>query len=70
MATDRKTTASRKRLGTREIRIAVAPDSGFRDLVKVLEKTFVVPEIPGVGGCDPCNSGLDRFVIESVIFEQ
>jgi hypothetical protein len=24
----------------------------------------VVPKIPGIGGCDPCRSGIDKIVIE------
>ena len=64
MATKRSTP------GTREIRVAVSPQTNFRALVKALEQTLVVPKIPGVRGCNPCLSGLDRFVIESSILER
>jgi hypothetical protein len=56
--------------GTREIRVAVAPQTDFGALVKALEKVLVVPRMPGVRGCNPCLSGLDRFVIENSMFQQ
>ncbi|HEX6203241.1 MAG TPA: hypothetical protein VF100_09580 [Thermoanaerobaculia bacterium] len=58
------------RVGTRAITLALAPNTEFKDIVRVLEKTLVVPKIPGVGGCDPCLSGLDRLVVESSILTQ
>jgi hypothetical protein len=53
--------------GVREIRVAV-PDVGFDEIVALLRKVWTVPTAPGVGGCDPCRSGLDRFVIEDPAF--
>jgi hypothetical protein len=53
--------------GVREIRIAV-PDVGFDEIVALLRKVWTVPKLPGVGGCDPCRSGLDRLVIEDPAF--
>lgn len=60
----------RSTLGTREIHVVVAPQTDFGALVKALEKVLVVPRLPGVRGCNPCLSGLDRFVIESPMFRQ
>jgi len=54
------------RAGVREIRIAVHPHMSFEELVDVLKHTFVVPKVGGIGGCGPCHSGLDRFVIENI----
>ncbi len=62
--------AKRRTPGTREIRIAVSPQTDFKSLVKALEKSLVVPKLPGVRGCAPCLSGLDRFVFENVILER
>jgi hypothetical protein len=55
------------RVGVREIRVAV-PDVGFDEIVALLRKVWTVPRVPGVGGCDPCRSGLDRLVIEDPAF--
>ena len=54
-------------VGVREIRVAV-PDVGFDEIVALLRKVWTVPKGPGFGGCDPCRSGLDRFVIEDPAF--
>lgn len=53
--------------GVKEIHVAV-PDVGFDEIVAFLRKTWVVPKGPGIGGCDPCRSGLDRFIIEDPAF--
>jgi len=53
------------RTGVREYKVALTSDTRFEDIVKVLEKTLTIPELPGVRGCAPCLSGLDRFVIQS-----
>ncbi len=52
----------RKRVEVREMRIAVG-NVGFEDLVKILRDVW---RVPGIGGCDPCRSGLDRFIIEDI----
>lgn len=54
----------RPRVGTKEIRIALPDDTDFDTIVKYLRGSLVVPKIPGIGGCDPCRSGIDRIVIE------
>ncbi len=56
--------------GTKALSIALEPNTDFKTIVRYLEKTLVVPKIPGVGGCDPCLSGLDRIVIDSTILPQ
>ncbi|MEO6196023.1 MAG: hypothetical protein ABIS20_23635 [Thermoanaerobaculia bacterium] len=53
--------------GVRHITVAVESTTSFKDLVTILEKTLVVPELPGVRGCGPCLSGLDRFVLEDLV---
>jgi hypothetical protein len=47
----------------REITLAVG-NVEFDEIVDILRKVWTVPELPGIRGCDPCRSGLDRFVIE------
>lgn len=49
--------------GIRQLTVAL-PDSSFDEIVEILRKVWVVPELPGIRGCDPCRSGLDRLVIE------
>jgi hypothetical protein len=56
-----------KRLGVSEVRLALAPDTSFKDIVATLEKTLTIPDLPGIRGCRPCLSGLDRFVIEDLV---
>jgi len=53
--------------GIREVKLAVNPNTEFEKLVEILRETLVVPEIPGVRGCAPCLSGLERFVLQSEI---
>lgn len=51
----------------KELRVAV-PDGDFDDIVAFLRKVWVVPKLPGIRGCDPCRSGLDRLIIEDPAF--
>jgi hypothetical protein len=51
----------------REISLAVE-DVNFDEIVEILRRVWTVPELPGIKGCDPCRSGLDRFVIEDPAF--
>jgi hypothetical protein len=53
--------------GVRELRVAI-PDGDFDDIVAFLRKVWVVPKLPGIRGCDPCRSGLDRLIIEDPAF--
>lgn len=56
-----------KRPGVREITIALEPDTDFKQIVSVLEKVLTVPELPGIRGCAPCLSGLDRLVVQNFV---
>jgi hypothetical protein len=51
----------------REIRLALSSDMPFDKIVDVLKQTLTIPELPGLKGCRPCLSGLDRFVIEDIV---
>jgi hypothetical protein len=55
--------AKRQPPQVREISLAV-PNASFDEIVEILRRVWVVPELPGVKGCNPCRSGLDRIVIE------
>jgi hypothetical protein len=57
--------ATRQRAAVRELRVAVG-NVGFDEIVKILRNVWKVPKGPGIGGCDPCRSGLDRLVIEDI----
>lgn len=51
--------------GVKELTLVLEPDMSFDRIVKVLQEVLVVPELPGIRGCRPCLSGLDRFIIQS-----
>jgi hypothetical protein len=55
--------------GVKELHVAL-PDVGFDEIVQILKKIWVVPTVPGIRGCAPCRSGLDRLVIEDPAFRQ
>jgi hypothetical protein len=57
----------RERAQVREITLAVG-ELEFDEIVEILRQVWTVPELPGVKGCNPCKSGLDRFVIEDPAF--
>ena len=57
-----RATATGKRVAVRELRVAVG-NVGFDEMVKVLREVW---KVPGIGGCDPCRSGLDKFIIEDI----
>jgi len=44
--------------GVRSLTLAVGSTTNFKDLIKILERTLTVPELPGVRGCAPCLSVL------------
>lgn len=67
---DKKTDQIKISAGTKALSISLEPDTDFKTIVRYLEKALVVPEIPGIRGCDPCLSGLDRLVIDSTILPQ
>ena len=57
-------------LGVKEIVLAVKPNASFDEIVEHLKIVLTVPELPGVRGCSPCFSGLDRFIAESEVLQQ
>lgn len=58
--------ATRKaRVEVRQMTVAI-PDVSFEEIVKILRDVWRVPKGPGIRGCDPCRSGLDRLVIEDI----
>jgi hypothetical protein len=57
---------SKQRAALSEIRLSLAADSSFDDIVATLKETLTVPELPGLRGCRPCLSGLDRFILEDI----
>jgi hypothetical protein len=63
------TTTVRKKVAVSEVRLSVASNTSFDDLVGLLKQTLTVPELPGFKGCRPCLSGLDRFVIEDIVMK-
>ena len=54
--------------GPKEIVLALAPNTSFKDIAKALEVTLTLPKRPGFRGCLPCLSGLDRIVVENPAF--
>ena len=58
------------RLGTKSLSFVIEPDTGFEEMVGILKEALTVPHLPGVKGCAPCFSGLDRFVLLSRVLEQ
>ena len=57
---------TKQKAAVSEIRLALKPDMPFDQIVAVLKETLTVPELPGIRGCRPCLSGLDRFIIEDI----
>jgi hypothetical protein len=51
----------------RELSLAIE-DVEFDQIVEILRQVWTVPELPGVKGCHPCRSGLDRLVITDPAF--
>jgi hypothetical protein len=63
------TTTARRKVALSEVRLSVASNTSFDELVSLLKQTLTVPELPGFKGCRPCLSGLDRFVIEDIVMK-
>jgi len=59
-------TPKKQKAAVSEIRLALQPNMPFNEIVAVLKETLTVPELPGIRGCRPCLSGLDRFIIEDI----
>jgi hypothetical protein len=60
------TVVNKQKAAITEVRLALKQDMPFDDIVAALKLTLTVPELPGLKGCRPCLSGLDRFVIEDI----
>ncbi|MES1244699.1 MAG: hypothetical protein ABUT39_24035 [Acidobacteriota bacterium] len=56
-----------RKQGVKQVVIALNDTTNFKDLVHALERVLTVPELPGIKGCSPCLSGLDRLVIENPV---
>jgi hypothetical protein len=52
-----------------EMRVSIDSQLPFDQIVAVLKTVLTVPELPGVRGCRPCLSGLDRFIIEDIVMK-
>ncbi len=61
--------SDRKKSAVRSMHVAVG-DLEFEEIVEVLRKVWTVPDLPGLKGCAPCRSGLDRFVIEDIAIQR
>lgn len=64
MATKRVT---KRKAAFSEIRLTLAPDTPFEDIVGILKESLTIPELPGFRGCRPCLSGLDRFILQDEV---
>jgi hypothetical protein len=58
------------RPGTKEITFAVGSNTSFESLVGIMKEVLTLPELPGIKGCRPCLSGLDKFAFLSKVLEQ
>jgi hypothetical protein len=54
----------------REMVLAVDSGTNFKDLVGVLERVLTIKDLPGIHGCAPCLSGLDKLVIQDLVINQ
>ena len=50
-----------------QISICLAPNTPYAEIEKTLRQVLTIPKLPGFGGCQPCFSGLDRFVFENPV---
>jgi hypothetical protein len=48
-----------------QINICLAPNTPYAEIEATLREVLTIPKLPGFGGCQPCFSGLDRFVFEN-----
>lgn len=56
--------------GVRELRLALDSKTDFKEIVGVLERVLTIKDLPGIRGCAPCLSGLDKLVIEDLLINQ
>ena len=62
-----KKAAIKSKAAISEVRLNLASDTSFDDIVSILKVSLTIPELPGFRGCRPCLSGLDRFVIQDLV---
>jgi hypothetical protein len=60
----------RREPGVRQLVLALDSKTDFKQIVNVLERTLTFKDIPGIHGCAPCLSGIDRIVIEDLAANQ
>ena len=60
----------KREAGVRELRLAVDSRTDFKDVVNILEKVLTIKDLPGIRGCAPCLSGLEKLVIEDLVINQ
>jgi hypothetical protein len=60
----------RKEPGVRHLVLALDSKTDFKQIVGVLERVLTIKDIPGIRGCAPCLSGIDRVVIEDLAVNQ
>lgn len=58
-----------KKAAMSEMRVSIDSQLPFDQIVALLKVVLTVPELPGVRGCRPCLSGLDRFIIEDIVMK-
>ena len=58
-----------KKAAMSEMRVSIDSQLPFDQIVAVLKVALTVPELPGVRGCRPCLSGLDRFIVEDIVMK-
>lgn len=56
--------------GLREMRLALDSKTDFKQIVGVLERVLTIKDVPGIRGCAPCLSGLEKLVIEDLVINQ
>lgn len=56
--------------GVREVRLALDSKTDFKEIVGVLERVLTFKDLPGIRGCAPCLSGLEKLVIEDLVINQ
>lgn len=57
--------AAKRNLGVKHVVVAVSDTTDFKDLARMFERVLTIPDLPGIKGCAPCLSGLDKIVFEN-----
>ncbi|MEA2563374.1 MAG: hypothetical protein QOH06_4878 [Acidobacteriota bacterium] len=53
--------------GVRELRLALDSRTDFKEVVGILERVLTIKDLPGIKGCAPCLSGLEKLVIQDLV---